>query len=235
MFNKKDRDIIFIHIPKTAGSSITHIIVSKKKNIRWKRDLGKYFGHDPYESIQKDNPDISSLNPFIFSVVRNPFTRAYSCYNMFRVSHNAPITFGDFLNVYLENKYDKDGFLCDRAPGDVYLKHEAWLDFWRNKIIFTPQYYFLKDINGKILNNGINIYKFENLKKVERKLSTLWGERVKLPLSNLGDNKYYRESYSDDNIEKVLRIYSKDFKIFNYSTEFRDSLETDTRKFFWWR
>lgn len=235
MFNKKDRDIIFIHIPKTAGSSINHVILSRMKGIQWKRDIRKYFGHDPYNTIQRDNPNLSSLNPFIFTVVRNPFTRAYSCYNMFRMSHDVPISFGNFLDLYCEKKYDEGGFLCERKPDDVYNEGEIWLEFWRNMIIFSPQSYYVKDINGKILNNGINIYRFENLKKVEKKLSRILGENIKLPFVKHGDNTYYRESYSDENIEKVLRMYSEDFKIFNYSTDFRDSLETDTRKFFWWR
>tara|TARA_B100000965_G_C19454756_1_gene696965 strand:+ start:108 stop:761 length:654 start_codon:yes stop_codon:yes gene_type:complete len=213
--NRKPKETLFIHIPKTAGLSIAHVILSRNTNKIWKRDKLKLVGHDPYFSLQENNSNIDIIKPFIFSVVRNPFTRTYSCYKMFINKNYVDISFGEFLDLHLKNKHDEDGFLCERNTD------EPWAFFWTHKNLFHSQCYFLRDMQGNILNNGVNIFRFENLPEIEKKLSSVLRSNIKLPLINLGNKDGYYESYTSENIEKVVNIYYEDFKVFNYSLKFK--------------
>lgn len=73
-----DEKIIFIHIPKNAGSSIEECFKQTKNKTH-----GPFFGgHRTYEQYNKSlsviNKDIKDF--FVFSVVRNPYSRAISAF-----------------------------------------------------------------------------------------------------------------------------------------------------------
>jgi hypothetical protein len=100
--NKKhytDKDILFIHIPKTGGTSIRHLI---NDNIPKKF----HFGHDPLFSFKIDEVK----NKFKFAVVRNPYTRTYSYYHHFCIQNDVKIDFEDFL------KEMKEGVFYENTP-----------------------------------------------------------------------------------------------------------------------
>ena len=81
-----NKNILFIHIPKTGGTSIKNLI---NDNVPKKFP----FGHDPLSSFE-----IKEINDrFKFAVVRNPYTRTYSYYHHFCKQNNLKITFEDFL------------------------------------------------------------------------------------------------------------------------------------------
>ena len=56
-------------------------------------------------------------------------------------------------------------------------------------------------MQANILNNGVNIFRFENLPEIEKKLSSVLRSNIKLPLINLGNKDGYYESYTSENIE----------------------------------
>ena len=110
-----DKNILFIHIPKTGGTSIKHLI---NDNVPRKFP----FGHDPLLSFKQDEVK----NKFKFTVVRNPYTRTYSYYHHFCIQNDVKINFEDFLGeikkgVFYKNTpmyyfpqsfyvYDSEGF-----------------------------------------------------------------------------------------------------------------------------
>lgn len=81
---------LFVHIPKTSGTSIKSVIKDT-----WNRSCP--FGHDPFFELQKMNKIDDDV--FSFTVVRNPFTRTYSYYHHYKKINNSQITFYDFLNL----------------------------------------------------------------------------------------------------------------------------------------
>ena len=161
LYNK----ILFIHIPKTAGTSVNHILSSNRNNL-WKRD-DQFNYHDPLFVLERNNPEIKLINPFVFSIVRNPYDRIFSCYRHFNFRNKKNISFTQYLEIC--SKRD-----ISTTQGDI--------NFWKTPMIFFPQSLFLYDLNGRLKKD--NIYKFENLSKLERKLSKILKKRIYFPRLN---------------------------------------------------
>ena len=197
----KVKQIVFIHIPKTAGTSVNHVLKAYEVN-KCKRDK-RYNYHDPYFLLQNNNPLINEKRDFVFSVVRNPFTRTYSSFNHFNRINELNVSFDIFLDICLSRSHKFP--TPDR-------------EFWKTPMIFYPQSVFLYKKDGSLKKN--NIYKFEDLTLLEKKLGSILKTKMNFPLLNMGDSSNYYESYTPQNIERVLEIYSSDFHNFNYSQKF---------------
>jgi hypothetical protein len=130
--------VLFIHIPKTGGSSINYFLENKNFN-NWNKTYP--YGHDPYFLLEKNNINIE--NAFTFSVVRNPYTRIYSYYKHFNKHNMINISFECFLELLYADCY-----------------------FPKTPLIKYNQCYYLKSISGKI--NLKKIYYFENLSELEK-------------------------------------------------------------------
>ncbi len=203
---ESNKRILFIHIPKNAGTSVNHVLSSNGKNL-WKR-VDDFNYHDPYFLLQKNNPEIILTDPFIFSIVRNPFTRIFSCFKHFNVMNHQNISFDEYLE------------LCKNKKNNV---KDGDIPFWKTPMIFYPQSLFLYDSGGYLLKE--NIYRFENISPLERKISELIGRNIKFPMLNMNGNSGYYESYTSENIEIVKDLFSIDFDNFKYSTNFEESNE----------
>ncbi|KJD33390.1 hypothetical protein PK35_05900 [Tamlana nanhaiensis] len=90
MVISKNKKFIFIHIPKSAGTSIqsalelnlnneNHWAVSKTTKHQSLKDLITLYEHSNF--LEKLVQDFSFLNYYKFAVVRNPFDRLLSLYN----------------------------------------------------------------------------------------------------------------------------------------------------------
>jgi len=98
---------LFIHIPKTGGSSLEHAIASKylegepEGNIE-RKAYSKFTVHGHFEKREKGNgghphsfikdyaEHLNIENYYKFVVLRNPFEQVVSLYNQIRVSANIP-------------------------------------------------------------------------------------------------------------------------------------------------
>ena len=198
---KFDRKILFIQIPKTAGTSVNHVLSSNRKNL-WKRNE-QFNYHDPLFVLERNNPELKLLNPFIFSIVRNPYDRIFSCYKHFNYRNKENISFDQYLEI------------CSKRHNDT---NQGDINFWKTPMIFFPQSLFLYDVTGKLKKD--NIYKFENLSKLERKISQILKRKIKFPRLNCQSTLDYRHHYTHDNIKTVRELYGIDFENFGYSTDF---------------
>lgn len=89
---KKYSAVLFVHIPKTAGSSISKIL--KEKGLDdWKRKWPRH--HDPYSYLKEAN--FVDDRVFSFAVARNPYTRTYSCYKQYNQTNQTDISFAEYL------------------------------------------------------------------------------------------------------------------------------------------
>jgi len=174
--------LLFVHIPKTGGTSIRSVI-QDNWNRKWP------MGHDPYFELEKMNQIHKDV--FSFTVVRNPFTRAFSYYKHYLMQNNSKDSFEDFL--YL-----------------VRIKRGT-----RNTpMILYNQSFYTHNLNGKCKLK--KVYKFEKLNKLEDDLNiTLPKLRV-----GKYDQEEYLKTYNKDNINLVKHIYLEDFCNFNYSLDF---------------
>ena len=185
-----NENIIFIHIPKTAGVAISHSL----------RDIGGLkqgygFSHQIARNIikKKDRKCI------IMAVVRNPYDRLYSIYEFYskkRDDIDKNISFEEFILTF-EKKYYLSGpqfdtcfnFLIDRdnklMPTDI-LRFESLHDDYN---LFCEKY----KIKNNLIYRNVNDKKNTNID---------WSKLYTLQMRNI-----------------VERIFKMDFMTFNYSYE----------------
>lgn len=178
--------VLFIHVPKTGGTSISHFLLNNNMD-QWIR--GYPFRHDPYFFMETNNN--ITKDTFTFSVVRNPYTRAYSYYKHFNYQNNLNYSFNKFLLLVKEK-----------------------VSFPKTPMIIFPQSFYLLDRNKKIKLS--KIYKFENLKEFEKDFKT----RIPHLMKGIYDKNEYYKDYTEDNISLVQDIYNEDFNLLNYSFKF---------------
>jgi hypothetical protein len=190
-------EFLFVHIPKTAGSSIrTSLEVLNSNN--WKR-IQKKIHHDFITDLRKYNT--ISKNTKIFTVVRNPYTRLISYYFHF---HRA--------NEY----YNRDGSLTYSLMDFLSIIEEKKPRIITPMIIYDQTEYILEK-NGNLLDG--KIFRYENLSEVEKFLN------IKIPNINVGNyNQFeFHKFFTPEIIKKTKEIYARDFEMLNYSTHLEDS------------
>jgi hypothetical protein len=190
----KDKEysaVLFVHIPKTAGSSISKILNEKNLD-NWKREWPRH--HDPYSYLKEANLIDDSV--FSFAVVRNPYTRTYSCYKQYNKTNQTDISFSEYLNNI------KQGKISPISP-----------------LLHIPQSFYVIDQDIVQVDR---IYKFENLKELEEELEWTLGF---YNVGNYVVESYI-EDYTDEAIDMVQDFYSSDFINFAYSKDFNETLET---------
>lgn len=216
------KKLMFVHVPKTSGTSIlnhfmpqlscvipyirhfnTHPLLTNVTHDQYFYTNNEYSTHDPIFILQKYN----NLDDYhIFSVVRNPFTRAYSLYKELVVMgyKRFNIKFETFEQVLefirTKNHPIASNILGYQSTASTYL-------------VFN-QSFFLYDSKGKLRID--KLYSFENLNELEQDFQI---QLPKLRFSNYTKDDYYN-AYNQTNIDLVKHIYLEDFINFNYSMEF---------------
>lgn len=100
--NKNYDSVLFVHIPKTAGTSVLYSL--RKLGLDpWTRKYVR--GHDPLHSLQENN---TIKNSFVFGIVRNPYTRTYSAFKQFNKTNNMSISFLEYLNNIMDNNINQN-------------------------------------------------------------------------------------------------------------------------------
>jgi hypothetical protein len=187
---KQYSQILFVHIPKTAGSSISKILYDNNLD-NWSRAWPRH--HDPYSYLKDVNKIDDSV--FSFSVVRNPYTRTYSCYKQYNKTNQTNISFAKYLDNILNN------IISLETP-----------------LLHYPQSFYIMDQNTLQISR---LYKFENLKELEDELG--W-ELGFYNVGNYVVESYI-EDYTNKEINMVQDFYSSDFINFGYSKDFNQTLE----------
>ena len=192
IINQKEYDsILFVHIPKTAGSSISRILNEKNLD-NWKREWPRH--HDPYSYLKEAN--LIDEKVFSFAVVRNPYTRTYSCYKQYNKTNQTDISFAEYLDNI------KQGKISTISP-----------------LLHIPQSFYVMDQDTLQVKR---LYKFESLKELEDELEWTLGF---YNVGNYVVESYM-EDYTDEAIGMVQDFYSSDFINFAYSKDFNQTLET---------
>ena len=178
---------IYIHIPKTAGTSISSAI----------------YGKDPWHHRIRDFEKIDKMKLdqfFKFAFVREPSARLLSTYN-YALSENSKRP-GHILSFCAEYKNFDDFVNKWLSKKNIYSHYFFW-----------PQAEYLLDSN-KNLNLDF-IGKFENLHEDFDVLCEKLNLETELPRLNVSKNRYKQE-ISNLTLEKIKLVYSDDYKLFNY-------------------
>ena len=192
-FHIKGRsDIIFVHIPKTAGTSIRFAFDFNKPNK--KKGIRKHYTcKEVISLIGREKWDQS----FKFTFIRDPWERLYSFY-LFQLRKET-----------VREKSFKLFVLEDIVP----LLEKTNLTERPN--IF-PQTFWLADENEEL--NFDFIGRFENLDSDFDKLSKKISINTTLDHKNKsGNSKTYKGFYDKEMIELVNNYYRQDIEAFGYS------------------
>jgi Sulfotransferase family len=210
------RNFLFVHVPKTAGTSVTHLLSSYT---RW-NDIelgGTQFGeqvadlyrirfgigkHTKISRIREIVGDETFRKLFKFGFVRNPYARIFSAYRhlkRWRAWGGSEImdSFSSF-DEFIQSRF----FQETSGPDDL----------------FEPQFRWLCQGSGPVLVDYIG--KVESLSDsvshIFEKLAVQYDEAA-VPLKNQsGDPNEFRSVYSSRAIEIVVERYERDFELFTY-------------------
>lgn len=197
----KDKDILFIHIPKTGGTVIeseikksqTQTLYSGRTNTILphpynKKSLQHQFYTTLYKYKEKLGIDFDKVK--IFSVVRDPYDRIIS--DLF------------WLRLIKKNYTSEQVYEVIKKK---YL-HQENLDNHNQ-----PQYKFITDEKGKLIPD-INIFKCETLNRDNEKLNKFLGFKINTIRDNV--NKDYSGYLNNKSISLINDYYKKDFELFGY-------------------
>ena len=209
-YRNKDINLLYIHIPKTGGTTIEEYF-SKKYNIPLRNESlykriyeytpleKKYYKkcslhHYTYNDIieQKDILDVNTKDIKIVSSVRNPYKKIISDLFFFKMISK------------------------DSTPEFVFTKIQHFIKQNPDNHS-TPQYKFITNKDGKLIKN-IKIVKCENLKEDMIKIGYNDFDDKKLNKNHIGINSNDYIKYLNKNSINLINIlYHKDFKLFKYS------------------
>lgn len=218
MIISTDYKFIFVHIPKTAGMSVTDAFGKygrEKKRTLWRSFTRRlpivespYKAHFKYhEAAKKIEKKLSKqvFDTFLsFSVVRNPFDHAVSHYEymkQFRIKRIASkvgeLSFRDYLE-YRMLPPSGDDTVFARLP---------------------DQCYFLTGDTGDLLVK--RLIRFENLDVELNALATELGLENFLirhvnKTKSRSDRKRYQDYYDAETEALVRKIYHRDFDLLDY-------------------
>ena len=214
MLISTEKRFLFVHVPKTAGASVTSALrdVSHPINRTLPRRISSHLplreapdkvylrGHDTarWARVKLGRAQYDALHSF--AVVRNPFDLAFSHYK--------------FLKEITPDRYKDKG------------SSWSFLDFLRHLKSDNRRYdqsNYVTDLAGEVIVD--RILRFETLAEdFERLAAALDLPARRLPTVNATSKGGPSAPYCDEAIEKVRSIYAPDFDLFGYATSLPTSL-----------
>ena len=179
---------IFIHINKTAGTSIGRAVGLPLKHHLTAAEVISRIGKDKWQAA------------YTFTFVRNPWDKVVSHYEYRRKKNKTEIAsrnipFPEW--VKLTYGLDKDPF------------------YYNNPRSFQPQVEWLKDDVGDISIDFIG--KFESINADFNHVRNIIGIDESLPHLNASNRASYQSYYDDETMEIIADWFHEDIKEFGYS------------------
>lgn len=211
MFVSKNKNLLFFHIPKTAGTSLRTYLYENCKDskyftqltfsmfvqqypnsgFRWRTtkqafELPAYLHLSQPESnfiIKNLNFNLENFTELV--IVRNPYDRLISYYNF----------------VLYKNYNDMNKFLDDLELNkiDPNLHFRYQLDYIKNPV-----------------TKNLKIFKYENLIDCEKFLQEIIGTDKVIPKMNITNNSYI-ETLEPYTKERIYKLFEEEFDILEYN------------------
>lgn len=186
---------IFIHIPKTAGSSILAAI----------SDNDYYRDHCDYSVYLRASPE--RFRQYLkFCFVRNPFDRLVSTFRYLASGGN------QMDDLTFKSQFDQQGIGFERFVLDFLNQDNIYAH-----TLFKPQHHYIFNFNHEVMVDYIGRY--ENLTEGYTEVMQRLGVTSALPTINRtpGQRTSLKEYYSKPEvIDKVLQLYRLDFELLGY-------------------
>lgn len=183
--------LVFIHIPKAAGTSVTELLYGKRN------------GHLSAKVVKSRLKNFESK--ISFSVSRNPYTRLESAYRFAKLGNTKNGAISDAKKYQVKEFSTFESFVKEWLVN----QNVESLD-----PVFQPQYKFVCNNKEEFLLD--KIFKLENLTDLEVFLSNELDKKVKIGVINKTNNLKKNFEYSKEIKEIIYSIYEKDFILLGY-------------------
>ena len=184
-------NILFIHIPKTGGTSIEKYFSSKYGISLNNKSIWGFIHHITWQTLMKykDFFKINDLNLTSIAVVRNPYERIIS----------------DLFWWHKINKYS--------TPEDVFNELQSHVKINPDNHAI-PQHTFVTDSSGELVP-AIHILKMETLQSdmINLGYNDFNSKHNVNPIKGVN----YYNYLNADSIQLINNFYHKDFELFNYN------------------
>jgi hypothetical protein len=201
---------IFVHIPKTGGTSIENIVWPRPEQRTsgdlWMGFIDKY--HNKYQTgglqhllarhIRTEIGTARFEGYFKFTVVRNPWDKAVSQY------------------AYMSERQDLREFIGMRE-GDSFKRYLELIGT-RGHVQWEPQLAFVNDLDGNSIVDYVG--RFERFSEsVRHVLDRIGVDCPQIPHEARSKREPYQTYYDRESMEMVGSLYKADIEAFGYTYE----------------
>lgn len=198
----ESKNIIFVHVPKTGGTSIAEWLTTNCNGKKGRRV------HHPLSELKKE----FNKDAFSFTVVRNPWDRLLSYYVYIKK------TTENRLNDALLGKLKKSNKL-KKTPAylseTLELLNKGFEYFIKNDWVWTRTNMSISHQTD--IAEGVDlILKFENLTEDFKKIQTIMNCYLPLPYKNITTHSHYSTYYNQEMIDIISDKFKDEIIRYNY-------------------
>ena len=199
----EDHKVIFIHIPKNAGTAVEKYFGVHNLDTLYSNNERALKHNTIYEIKSKFSKKYKSYKKF--AIVRNPYERMVSWYFHLKEEAEREV---EFFNTTLEKAFPfgfikwledpfKTQFTRWKLPNNKFVQTD--------KLLRNPQYTWIDET--------VTVLKYENLNE---EINEFFGEEIDLPIINKSTHMSYLNYYNKHAFDIVYERYKEDFEKFNY-------------------
>lgn len=191
---------IFVHIPKTGGTSIEQSTLFNARGSSRAQSVG---GHRSAMAFQRKYPD--QFKAYLkFTLVRNPYDRLVSAYFW--------IARGGSGNIYDNAIFEKH---FKERPINFHAFCKSQLPELINDLIhLKPQYHFACDEQRNLLVD--TVVRQEDFRRGIKKVFKQLGAPYAYRHTSRSQHRHYASYYTPETQQLVLDLYQHDFTLFDY-------------------
>jgi chondroitin 4-sulfotransferase 11 len=199
----KDCKLIFIHIPKNAGTSVSKSLGFAKTAHHTAEEIQIILTKNIYEAYDS------------IAIVRNPYSRFMSLFNYAKqeesLYHSSVNPDKSLYGKHLDYELLKNASLddCIQLLYKGKLKHDLLWNQWRAQSDWI--------MNKKEKSLVKKIFKMENLNELQIYLNKKYDLTVEFPKANVSNNTSWEEQNTQHSKELIYNYYKRDFINFGYS------------------
>ena len=213
MLVSHSRKLIFVHIQKTGGMTVTRIL---RKNVS---DVSRLRPKHEFAVRAMEEPEWNEY--FKFAFVRNPWDRLVSWYSMIRnadatLSHQTPINQKEkphlkLWRYVLDNSSTFEEFIKN-CTDEIEIKKGVFHSLTYNQLDYVS------DRDGNLLVDFIG--RFENFQSDLLEVSNRLGLEVEsIPHTNRSGHRHYSSFYTPETEMIVRERFKRDIEYFGYEFE----------------
>lgn len=207
----KKKKFIFIHIPRTAGTSIEETFLEDSNLIYRNKFL-----HFLFDNYIHESAFFSFFSSHTTALNVSEKSKNYDAYFSFAISRN-PYSWLVSVYHYTLNRFkNNENYFSDLFP---YIKQsknfrEFAIIIAKNQTVKSFQKRFVVDENGKQIVEYIG--KFEDLENEIEKIKRKVNVHKSLVHKNKSDHESFENYYDDELKDIIYEAFIDDFLFFNY-------------------